>query len=97
VGETVAAAEAAEACEHARDSGVRQILATIAADERRHAELAWRFVGWAIRKDDRLHAVAASVFASLSADTVDGEGDRGEDLSDLVFFRPRSAARSAPA
>lgn len=46
IGETVAAVEAAEALEHAVDPAVRSVLAGVAADELRHAELAWRFVRW---------------------------------------------------
>jgi len=48
VGETVAAVYAAEAAEHATDPVVRAALRRIHADEARHAELAWRFVRWAI-------------------------------------------------
>lgn len=33
---------------HASDPAVREVLARIEADERRHAELAWRFVIWAL-------------------------------------------------
>ena len=48
IGETVAALEAAEALEHAVDPAVREVLTTIAEDERQHALLAWRYVAWAI-------------------------------------------------
>jgi hypothetical protein len=48
VGETVAALEAREALDHARDPAVRDVLKTIADDERRHAELAWRTIAWAV-------------------------------------------------
>jgi len=48
VGETVAALHAAEAAEHAVDPAMRRILASIAQDELAHAELAWRFVRWAL-------------------------------------------------
>ncbi len=48
VGETMAAVEAREALEHAHDPAVRAALETIAADETRHAQLAWRTVAWAI-------------------------------------------------
>jgi hypothetical protein len=49
VGETIAALEASEALALASDPAVRQVLARIEADERRHAALAWRFVSWALR------------------------------------------------
>jgi len=48
IGETVAALEATEALAHATDPGVRTALARVATDEARHAELAWRFVKWAL-------------------------------------------------
>jgi hypothetical protein len=48
IGETIAAAEAAEALEHATDPAVRDVLTRIVGDERRHSELAWRFVAWAL-------------------------------------------------
>ena len=51
VGETCAALEAAEAFAAATDPEVRQTLELIARDERRHAELAWRLVAWALEAD----------------------------------------------
>ncbi len=50
IGETVAALEATEALEQLgdRDPVVAAILATIAADEARHAQLAWRSVAWMV-------------------------------------------------
>lgn len=50
IGETLAAAEAQAASEHAKDPIVREILERIAADETRHAALAFRFVAWAFDK-----------------------------------------------
>jgi hypothetical protein len=50
VGETLGAVLAAEQLAFARDPEVARILKKIVADERRHAELAWRFVRWAIEK-----------------------------------------------
>ena len=48
VGETVAAIEAHEAAEHACDPALRELLMRISEDEARHAELAYRFVQWAL-------------------------------------------------
>jgi hypothetical protein len=48
VGETVAALEAREALDHATDPVVRDVLQTIADDEKRHAELAWRTIAWIV-------------------------------------------------
>jgi hypothetical protein len=48
VEETLAALVAAAQLDGARDEGVRAVLTRIAADEARHAELAWSFVSWAL-------------------------------------------------
>src|SRR5262249_7293248 len=45
-----AAFHAAEQLEYATDPAVRSVLSTIALDEARHAELAWRTVAWALRE-----------------------------------------------
>lgn len=46
-----AALEAAEALASATDPEVRATLELIARAERRHAELAWRFIAWALERD----------------------------------------------
>jgi hypothetical protein len=48
VGETLASLEAATAFEAATVEAVKEALAAITEDEARHAELAWRFVRWAL-------------------------------------------------
>lgn len=48
VGETLASVVASEQRAVATDAAVRQVLERVADDEARHAELAWRFVAWAI-------------------------------------------------
>lgn len=50
VGETLAARAAAEQRELATDPLVRETLTRIAADEARHAELAWRTLAWCVRE-----------------------------------------------
>ncbi len=67
IGETVAALEAAEAREHAADPVVRAVLEQIAADETRHAELAWRTLSWALDSGDAelARAVRAELRAAL--------------------------------
>jgi len=62
IGETVAAIEAAEASSRATDPLVAKTLARIAEDETRHAELAWRFVRWALAGDATLHGEVARIF-----------------------------------
>jgi hypothetical protein len=54
IGETVAALEASRAAELARDPVVAAILRRIAADETRHAELAWAIVAWCVRAEPAL-------------------------------------------
>lgn len=61
IGETVAAVEAAEALAHATDPAVREVLTQVAHDETRHAELAWRFVKWAILEGPQSLRGAAAV------------------------------------
>ena len=48
VGETIAALVAQTAARNASETAVAETLEAIAEDEARHAELAWRFVAWAI-------------------------------------------------
>jgi hypothetical protein len=48
IGETIAAAEAAEASRRAADPVIAAVLRDISEDEARHAALAWRFVVWAL-------------------------------------------------
>jgi hypothetical protein len=68
VGETLAALEAAEALAGATDPDVRRALERIAQDERRHAELAFRFVAWALEQRAQSglrHALAAVLEATV--------------------------------
>ncbi|MCB9547229.1 MAG: ferritin-like domain-containing protein [Myxococcales bacterium] len=67
VGETVAAMEAGAALERAEDVEVRAALQIIARDEARHAELAWRFVGWAVQADAAARAAAEDAFRVVLA------------------------------
>lgn len=63
VNETIASAVAAAQAAHARDPEVRATLERIAEDEARHAELAWRFVRWALgRGDVRVRGAVAEAF-----------------------------------
>ncbi|MET0791881.1 MAG: ferritin-like domain-containing protein, partial [Polyangiaceae bacterium] len=52
IGETVAAIEVREAAEHATEPALRALLLEISEDEARHAELAFRFVKWALAEGD---------------------------------------------
>ena len=48
IGETMAAFEASEALRNCEDDGAYRVLSAIERDEAKHAELAWRFVAWAL-------------------------------------------------
>lgn len=70
VGETLGAAEAAEAARGCADPALRAALQAVADDEARHAALAWRALGWALRGADGglrevLRAAADQTLAGL--------------------------------
>jgi len=65
VGETRAALEASRAAETCEDPTVRSVLETIAADEARHAELAWRVVRFIVTDHPEMASVLAEEFGSL--------------------------------
>jgi hypothetical protein len=100
IGETVATMIVAEAAEAAVDDPTaRQLLQSIAADEARHAELAWRFVTWALEADATLIDVVRSTFCHASSfadsprdDAPDGRGARFGRLCQEE--RARVAARA---
>jgi photosystem II stability/assembly factor-like uncharacterized protein len=76
VNETIAALVATTAAGLATDPAVRSRLATIAADERRHAALAWRTVAWALaRGGAEVRAAVARAFAREP----EVDADAGED------------------
>jgi hypothetical protein len=64
VGETLAALIAAERAAEATDPRVSAALASIAEDEARHAELAWRTIAWALTVGGA--DVAEAVFTALA-------------------------------
>jgi hypothetical protein len=75
-GETSAALEALEAAEAAADPVIAAAYAQIARDEQRHAELAFRFVRWALERDAEIvrpriqQAQSASSMLSTDVDAV---------------------------
>ncbi len=72
VGETVAAIEASEAEGRCVDPVVRRVLARIAIEEGRHAELAWRTVRWALDSGDpRVREVLDGELTRLQEETAD--------------------------
>lgn len=69
VGETVAALEACEARDAATDERVRRGLTRIGADELQHAELAWRFVRWALQLGEpKVESLVVAELARLEAE-----------------------------
>ena len=68
VGESVASAALAESSRQASDPVLRELLATMAADEERHAELAWRIVAWTLRSGD---PEVARALTAAQADVID--------------------------
>ncbi len=64
VGETLAALLAEAAAQTASDPAVRATLRQIAEDEGRHAELAWRFVQWALVHSPAARVAALDAFAA---------------------------------
>jgi hypothetical protein len=65
VGETLAALEAAQAARRAEDPRVREVMETIAADEQRHAELAWRSARWLLVRHPQLQLTLNRLAAGL--------------------------------
>ncbi len=66
IGETLAAFEAREAATQATDPSVRATLAKIAADEQRHAEMAWQFVQWALVDEAAVARARATFVAAIA-------------------------------
>lgn len=68
VGETLGVAEAIELTGRARDPAMARVYARIAADEARHAELAWRTLAWLLsRADAETAALTGRAFAETVA------------------------------
>jgi hypothetical protein len=77
IGETVGAAEALALAQTVADPALRRVHARVAADEQRHAELAWRALAWLLDlAGGDVAREAARLFAeldttSLSSDSAD--------------------------
>ncbi|WP_434425801.1 hypothetical protein [Nannocystis pusilla] len=100
VGETLAALQAEAALAGAQDPAVRAALAQIAADELRHAELAWSFVAWALeRGGPAVHAACAAALAAAEANVGRAFGHVEKDMSEgmLAHGRLGAAGRAAVA
>ena len=60
--ETVSAAYAQVALERVKEPSIRAVLARIADDESKHADLAWRFVNWTLQTFPELKPTAQECF-----------------------------------
>ena len=95
VGETVAALLAARAAEVAVDPEVKAALTEIAADEARHAELAWRTVAWALGAGDpALRSAIEEAFATATATAPSAPCADGVDWTVLRAHGQLDAAES---
>ena len=101
VNETVAALSAFEQARCAADPAVRGVLERIASDETEHAELAWRFVRWAIAAGGEKVAAAVNVALRPCVSAGESGGDaRLEELASAGEARraqgrlPRSEQRA---
>ena len=77
-GETSAALEALEAADSAKDPAIVLAYAQIGRDETRHAELAFRFVRWALEQDQ--DAVRPRIEAALARPSVSDAATRAVAL-----------------
>lgn len=96
IGETVATLEALEAGALATDPQVRSVLAGIAQDEARHAELAWRFLQWALQKAGP--DLGERLLAALECEQASAERARPPDepfVRDLETYGVLPARRCA--
>jgi hypothetical protein len=85
IGETLAALELATLAEACTDEWLAASLRAIAADEARHAALAWRFVQWALAREPGLAARVTAVF---------DRGLTGEVEAELFTAREREQLRA---
>jgi hypothetical protein len=99
VGETVAAMLASEQLATAEDPAVCAALQTIAADEGRHAELAWRSLAWLLDGgDEALRDVVRDELERASSSlVVPGEGPDAPRHGRLGAAASRATARRALA
>ena len=84
LGETAASLEALAAAEAASDPAVKRALTRIANDELEHAELAFKFLRWAltltsVEEHHRLAREAAQQLADFERDAQSGQREASED------------------
>lgn len=87
IGETVAALEAREAAAHANLPGLADCLHGVADDETRHAELAWRFVGWALEQEPLQVAALLRTELAREVERVSTAPARQPSADELIALR----------
>jgi hypothetical protein len=100
VGETVAALEARVARDHAIDAEVQHVLDRIAPDEQSHAELAWKFIRWALRENPTVARVLLAqelqlLSNELSEPPPPAAADRGVPEHGVLAESERATIRRA--
>lgn len=98
IGETIAALTAREQLARASDPDVRRALETIARDEERHAELAWRFVAWAVRHGgSEVQGAVRSALARALAPSAHAAVERAPGIDAVAWRRFGRLERSEAA
>jgi len=99
VGETRAAGLAAHALRDVRDTAAKATLERIARDEAQHAQLAWRFVAWALRSDPSLRLEVRTLLEGIvtAGATACVETETAETLATLHAAGRLSAAEQDSA
>lgn len=95
VAETVAAYCAAERLKRASDPTVVRALKRIVADEQRHAELAWRFLRWAVEREPALAGELRELFARAQLES-ERLGGSEVDVSGVARDRCRAHGQLLP-
>jgi len=99
IGETIAALEAQRAAELAQDAAVQAVLQRIHEDETRHAELAWRFVRWAMLTGDQTlrpllrHAFECTLERHTSQTPLETIGEARLEVHGVLSLRAKHALR----
>jgi hypothetical protein len=81
VNETISAAQCQAAGESATVSFIKTALMTIAADEQRHATLAWKTVRWILEEHPSLHVLATKTFDEAIDQVWRTRTTRGHELA----------------
>jgi hypothetical protein len=98
IGEVAAALVLREEAALAKDPGCAEILAQMAEDEERHAELAWRTLAWALARDPAAvgsmleRALAAAIESAAEIASARAE-DGAEGLPGVTTPRERALIR----